>query len=114
MKLNFKIISTVDFPGVQRKVENAGKDAIKDLVVAIANTAIKEHPWKTRTGNNARSIKYEAKGLKGSVFSTSGYGGYLETGTRSMPAFPYFKPAMDKNIKKFPKDIKVKMEAPGL
>jgi len=30
------------------------------------------------------------------VYSTSGYGGYLETGTATMPARPYFKPALDK------------------
>jgi len=30
------------------------------------------------------------------IYSTSGYGGYLETGTVKMPARPYFKVALDK------------------
>lgn len=112
MKLNFKIISTVNFPKVQGIVEDASRDAVRDLVTAIANDAIKGSPYLT--GHNRRSIKYEAKKLSGSVFSTSGYGGYLETGTGKMPARPYFKPALDKNIKKFPGKVKAKMEAPGL
>ena len=112
MKLNFKIISTVDFPGVGDKIKKAGKDAIKDLVVAIARDAIKGSP--VLTGNNRRSIKYEVKKLSGSVYSTSGYGGYLETGTRKMGAKPYFKPALDKNIRKFPGKVKAKMEGSGL
>ena len=112
MKLNFKIISTVNFPRVNEKVKKAGKDAVRDLITAIANDSIKESPWLT--GNNARSIKYEIKKLSGSVFSTSGYGGFLETGTSRMPARPYFKKALDKNLPKFPGNVKAKMEAPGL
>ena len=48
--------------------------------------------------------------LEGAVYSTSGYGGYLETGTVNMPAQPYFKPALDKNIKNLPKNIKAHLE----
>jgi len=88
------------------KAQKATEQAMKDTVVLIANDVINIHPWKTRTGNNARSIKYEAKKLTGSVYSTSGYGGYLETGTVMMPAFPYFKPALDKQFPKFAKIMK--------
>ena len=72
---------------VVNKVEKAIKKALKDVVVDIANDAIKLSP--ALTGNNRRSIKFEvgpggevAKGeLEGAVYSTSGYGGFLETGT---------------------------------
>jgi len=40
------------------------------------------------------------------VYSTSGYGGFLETGTVNMPAQPYFRPALDKNKDKLGKNIK--------
>ena len=83
------------------KAQKAAEQAMKDTVVLIANDVISIHPWKTRTGNNARSIKFEVKKLTGSVYSTSGYGGFLETGTRFMAAFPYFKPALDRNLPKF-------------
>ena len=112
MKLSFKILSTVNFPRVQEKIEGATKGAVKDLITGIANDSIKGSPYLT--GHNRRSIKYEIKKMAGSVFSTSGYGGFLETGTSRMPARPYFKPALDKNIRKFPGKVKAKMEAPGL
>lgn len=97
---------------VQDKVKKATKEAIKMGVVLVANDAIHGSPYLT--GNNRRSIKFEvgpsgeiAKGeLEGAVYSTSGYGGFLETGTVRMPARPYFKPSLDRNIKDLPKNIK--------
>ena len=96
----------------QGKVAKATKQGLKDIVVDIANDAIHLSPWLT--GYNARSIKFEvgpsgeiAKNEgEGAIYSTSGYGGYLETGTVNMPAQPYFKPALDMNIKKLPPGIK--------
>ncbi len=92
----------------------ATKQGLTDSVTDIANMVISDHPWKTQTGTNARSIKYEVgpgkpvatKELEGAIYSTSGYGGYLETGTVNMPAFPYFKPALDRNIKNLPENIR--------
>lgn len=61
------------------------------------------------TGNNRRSIGI-LEGSDGSyaVGTTSGYGAYLEFGTKRMPAQPYFLPAADiakKNIESTsPKD----------
>ena len=50
--------------------------------------------------------------LSGAVWSTSGYGGYLETGTRFMSAKPYFKPALDRNFTrdKFAEKVKDKLK----
>jgi len=106
-QLKIKVITNLKTKEATDKVEKASGQGLKDVITDIANMVIKEHPWKTQTGNNARSIMFEAKELEGSVYSTSGYGGYLETGTVNMPAFPYFKPALDKNIKNLPKNIKV-------
>jgi len=113
---------------VMDKVEKAAQQGMVDSVTAIAGDAIKLA--KKVTGHNARSIAYKvgnrgAKSgkpkagekpfetgepnlglLEGAVYSTSGYGGFLETGTVNMPAQPYFKPALDKNIKNLPKNIK--------
>lgn len=100
MKLDLKIKE------VQDKVKKANQQAMKDTVVDIANDAIKGSP--VDTGNNMRSIMFEvgpggevAKGdLEGAVYSTSGYGGMLETGTVNMPPRPYFKPALDRHFTK--------------
>jgi len=61
------------------KTKKAAEGAIKDTVVNIANDAIAHSPHKY--GHNKQSIKYQARGLSGSIYTTSGYGGYLETGT---------------------------------
>ena len=123
---SWKLVTKI--PEAIKKVEDAERKAMRDTVVAIHGDAIKNAKsvkfWKT--GHNARSIVSEVSGmgvvkkgedaepervvddskLEGAVYSTSGYGGYGETGTRFTPARPYFKPALDMNIKKLPANIK--------
>ena len=130
MKLTVKIITNLKTKEVQNKVEKATQLGIRDTVVEIHGDAIKNAKsvrfWET--GHNARSIVSEVSGMggtvqqgadaepqrvvddskmEGAVYSTSGYGGYGETGTVKMAARPYFKPALDKNAKNLPKNIKV-------
>ena len=99
----------------QDKVNKATKQGMTDIVTDISNDAIQGSP--VLTGNNRRSIRYEVgpgkevakEELSGAIYSTSGYGGMLETGTATMPARPYFKPALDKHIKNLPKGIKANL-----
>jgi len=112
MKITTSFITNLKTKEVQDKVKKATKQGLKDSVTDIANDAIKLAP--VLTGNLRRSIAYEVgpggevakKELEGAVYSTSGYGGYLETGTVRMPARSYFRPALDRNIKKLPEGIK--------
>lgn len=112
MKLSLNIITNLKTREVENKVNKASKQGLVDLVAAIARDAKELSPFLT--GHNRRSIMFEvgpgkpvATGeLEGAIYSTSGYGGYLETGTVNMPAQPYFKPALDKNAKNLPKNIK--------
>ncbi len=108
MKLTTDFKVNLKTKEVQDKVKKASGQGLKDTIVDIAGDVIKGSP--VLTGNNARSIAYEAKELEGSIYSTSGYGGFLETGTVNMPAQPYFKPALDKNKDKLPKNIKAHLE----
>lgn len=128
MKLGVKMILNLKTKEAQNKVNKASQLGMRDTVVAIHGDAIKNAKsvgfWLT--GHNARSIVSEVSGmgtvqqgedaepqrvvddskLEGAVYSTSGYGGFGETGTRFMAARPYFKPAMDKHAKNLPKEIK--------
>jgi len=64
-----------------------------------------------RFGTNMRSINplgqvhssgattIDPNNIDGEVFTTSGYGGYLEVGTRKMPARPYIVPAVESVMK---------------
>ena len=112
MKLQFSMKTNLKIKEAQNKVDNAAEKSFKDTVVDIANDAIRGSPKKT--GNNMRSIKYEAEGLSGAIYSTSGYGGYLETGYhtksgRHISGRPYFKPALDRNIHKLPEGMKAEL-----
>ena len=128
-KLTIKWDLNLKIPGAERKVDKASREGLRDTIVAIHGDAIKNARavgfWLT--GHNARSIASEVSGMglvkkgedaepervvddskmEGAVFSTSGYGGFGETGTVKMAARPYFKPALDKNAKNLPKNIKV-------
>ena len=109
---------------VQAKVKKATKTAIKDIISDIAEDVIKNAPPPPKigtrymsTGHNKRSINFEmgpgkpvAKGeLEGAVYSTSGYGGILETGSVLMHARPYFKPALDRHSRYLGDRIKSKL-----
>ena len=116
MKLTTDFKVNLKSKEVEDKVKKATQQGLKDVVRDIAQETINESP--KLTGNNMLSIRYEvgpggeiAKGdLEGAVYSTSGYGGFLETGTVKMAARPYFKPALDKNFKNLPKNIKGHLE----
>jgi HK97 gp10 family phage protein len=122
-----KISLEMHFQEVTNKLCEAVKLTIRDLIVDIAQDAIKGSPHKK--GHNRRSIAYQIEGSgksnhpdsgesgevfeaesqaeaevgelkfnEAAVYPTSGYGGYLETGTVKMAPRPYLKPAMDKNF----------------
>ena len=102
MKINSRVIINLDFPGVKREIESATGKGLKAVIVLITRDAKSRPPvgGPYVTGYNSRSIDFKHKGLTGSVFSTSGYGGFLETGTVKMAARPYMKPALDRHIGK--------------
>jgi len=120
MKIESSITLNLKIPELIEAVLTANRLAMRDTVVEVAGDTVKGSPWLT--GNNARSIAYEVgpdgefakEDLTGAVYSTSGYGGFLEVGTRNkdlserMRARPYFKPALDKNftLEKFTEKIK--------
>jgi len=111
VKIRFDFATNIRIDAVDKAVKAAAEATMVDVIVDIHHDTISGSPWLT--GNNARSIASEVNGLQGQVFSTSGYGGFLETGTRVMPARPYFKPALDRNFtpEKVGERIKQNLEA---
>jgi HK97 gp10 family phage protein len=63
------------------------------------------------TGKNAESIQVRVSRatLKATIFTESGYGGYLEVGTQKMGARPYIYPAVTKNLPGLADAIRVKI-----
>ncbi len=115
MRIKVDVVLNLKIKQVQNKIQKARNGALRSVVVDIANDAIKGSPFQT--GNNRRSIKFEVgpggevakREGEGAIYSTSGYGGYLETGTVKMPAQPYLKPALDRNIHKLLPEIKERL-----
>ena len=122
MELRVDVELNLKIEEVTRQVIEASRLAMRDTVVEVWHDAVAQAPptYKTpwTTGHNRRSIVGEVSGMgvveagadaepeksvddskiEGAVYSTSGYGGFLEVGTSRMPARPYFKPAVDKNF----------------
>ena len=135
MEINVKVddaLVRANLGKLSDKMAKAMEEGLTETIVTIANTVIHEHPWQRRTGNNSNSIAYNVNGkghrqgspapgksfsplepptprLTGMVYSTSGYGGYLETGTFKMSAYPYFKPAVDRHLPNLGKYIKERL-----
>lgn len=65
------------------------------------------------TGTNRRSIDSTVtetdEGVQATMYTTSGYGGYLELGTSKMRAQPYLNPAFEMHIGTLPERVKDKV-----
>ena len=116
MKITAVVKVNLNTDELKGKVEEAARKAMSHIVSDVVKDAVIGSP--VQTGNNRRSIAGEVSGmgvvadgggaspekivddvrLEGAVYSTSGYGGYLETGTVRMGAQPYIKPAVDKHF----------------
>ena len=112
--LNVDIKWNVDWDKLDAQVKEAARLSMRDIVVEVTEGAVMDSPM--RTGNNMRSLAGEVSGMgqvasggnatlervvddskiEGAVYSTSGYGGFLETGTVKMAARPYIKPNVDR------------------
>ena len=139
MKLAVNIELNLKIPEVEKMVDDAVRQGLRDIVVKVHEASTIGSPKKT--GTNMRSIAAEVSGMgmvagdneervvddfkiEGAVYSTSGYGGWLEVGTNphlisvktakvltdgktffgkqvrhpGTAPHPYFKPALDKSF----------------
>ena len=102
---------------VNGKIHDQAASALTEVTALIANYAIRNSPYLY--GHNRKSIFYDvdAIALSAQIYSTSGYGGYLETGTKNidgtvkMAPRPYMKPGLDLHFGKFPMILRGKLAA---
>ena len=90
-------------PAARAKLNGALHRALLEtLDMDIKPEAKKGSPYKF--GHNMRSIDTEIEEVggrvEGSIFTQSGYGGFLEVGTSKMAARPYLWPAVEHHAKK--------------
>lgn len=77
----------------------------KELVPVLAEATTERFPGQLRESIDAKVTKLK-RGVRGKVFTTSGYGGYVELGTKKMDAEPYIYPAFQEHINKLPGLVK--------
>lgn len=147
MKITMRFEGKMDLRVPEGATEDAIRKGLRTTILAVHADAVRNSPvsaqWpsiakdeRRPTGMNRRSITAEVSGLgrvagtdtehivddqklEAAVYGTSGYGGYLETGTRGvnedgawawrMPPRPYIRPAMDRHGKGLPDNIRAAM-----
>ena len=90
-------------PAALSKLNGALFRALDETLDIDIKTEAKElSPYKF--GHNMRSINTDIEEVggrvEGSIFTQSGYGGFLEVGTSKMAAQPYLWPAVEHHAKK--------------
>lgn len=96
-------------PGVQREIGEKLAVAWKNAVQECVGETKKRSPVRAHFGghnrrsinpngavNTSGAIDIDPKDICAEIFTTSGYGGYLEVGTRKMSARPYIVPSAEK------------------
>ena len=111
MEVKVKVRVKIDNERVMGLVNKASSEGLLDTTVKIAGDVVRDSPIKF--GTNKRSIDYWVKKLTARIFSTSGYGGWLEVGTRKMAARPYFHPAALRHLPKLASNIAKRLRARG-
>lgn len=113
MPSDIKLDLKLDLTAKQR-VDGAIFDGIQEVFeIDIKGDAVENSP--VDTGLNRRSIdtdvKWTAQGVQATIYTQSGYGGYLEIGTYIMAARAYIFPAFQKFKDKIGRLCAVKIAA---
>jgi hypothetical protein len=113
MKISVDVDIKTFVPETNLIVREAIRETVRDVAVKILHHAITHTPVLTHknqwslsgevsgmglvaTGGNGRQERIvDDSELEGAVYSTSGYGGYLEVGTCKMKPRPYIRPGAD-------------------
>ena len=90
-------------PLAMKKLNGTLRRALEEtLDLDVLPEAVEGSPYITGTNRRSIGIEVEEVGgrVEGSIFTESGYGGYLEVGTKKMAARPYLWPAVEHHAAK--------------
>lgn len=90
---------------VFEQLSKSSQEFLTEVAQEIVDDAKTNHEYQNVTGTNTASISWdpEKNGVK--IYTTSGYGGYLEIGTSKMQPYPAIIPAFERAKKTFGKDL---------
>lgn len=80
----------------------------KEICPVLPKPTSERIPGELRDSIDAR-IRRDKKGVRARVTTASGYGGFVELGTRNMTREPYLWPAFEANISKLPAAVKERL-----
>lgn len=106
-KLNLRTTEALAF--VQESLYEAMQEVVvidivstaKELSPVLAVPTKERYPGENRDSIDSH-VRHSKKGVSATVFTGSGYGGFLELGTAKMTARPYIYPAFEIHIGKLP------------
>lgn len=111
MPFDIQLTADINIPGLKSQIHDIAAMAIEKVArEEMLPLAVSLSP--VDTGTNRASLTVEpndsenADSVSISMFTTSGYGGYLEAGTRKMAPIPYIYPAYWIRKRKFFERIK--------
>lgn len=89
---------------VNKEVEQAARKQLVESTIRIESDAKKEAP--VDTGRLRSSIKREIEGDSARVYSDVEYASYVEWGTSTSPAQPFFQPAIERERQRLPEEFR--------
>lgn len=77
----------------------------KDLAPVLTKATSQRFPGELRDSIDS-NVRKSKRGVSATVFTSCGYGGWVELGTVNMGAEPYIYPAFEQNINRLPELVK--------
>lgn len=100
-------------------LEAATEEVFSEIhfAAAEASPVLDKATSERQPGENRESIRHNVTqvkaGVKARVYTTSGFGGFVELGTKKMPAQPYLYPSFESNIGQLPDVVRERLEEIG-
>jgi HK97 gp10 family phage protein len=80
----------------------------KELCPVLPKPTSERIPGELRDSIDAK-VRRDKKGVRARMTTATGYGGYVEQGTKNMTREPYLWPAFESNIGKLPAAVKERL-----
>ena len=119
MFLRGEITLKLNTTDAMSRVSDAVFSATRDVVEEIRSTAAEGSPVLAKAtaerypaenrDSISSSVEQVKEGVRARVFTTSGYGAYLELGTSKMSARPYLWPAVEQHIGELPEAVRAEL-----
>ncbi len=96
------------FEATQEIIGFNAVETAKELCPVLPEPTAERVPGELRDSIDARVYR-DKKGVRARMTTRTGYGGYVEQGTKNMTREPYLWPAFEQNIGRLPEAVKERL-----